>query len=266
MQRRRGIIGRLAGRVAIVTGGGAGIGRGIAMLFAREGARVVIATRTEGPGEEALAAITAEGGEAMLHLLDMGDPAAVQGLVAASAERFGGIDIVLHNAAFLDRAPLATMSDASLDRMFDVGVKAAFWLTRAALPWLERSAAPRILVTSSVAGNRTSIPHQVHYGAAKMAVTGFVRGAALELAPAGITVNAVEPGLTVTPALHRAANDAQIAAMAQAIPLGRAATPDDIAAAFLFLASDEAGHITGQTLTVDGGATLGRAIPLQTRN
>jgi len=114
------------------------------------------------------------------------------------------------------------------------------------------------LVTSSVAGNRTAIPGRVHYGATKTGLTGFVRGAALELARTGITVNSVEPGLVLTPALLRFAEADQIASLAAAtVPMGRPAQPEEIAAAFLFLASDAASYITGQTLTIDGGATLG---------
>ena len=117
--------------------------------------------------------------------------------------------------------------------------------------------AARILVTSSVAGNQKSLPSRVHYGSVKMAVTGFVRGAGLELSQYGITVNAVEPGLTVTHALTSMATPEQIAAMGAEIPLGRAGRPEEIAAAFLFFASDDAGYVTGRTLTMDGGTSLG---------
>lgn len=252
-------MGKLDGRVAIVTGGGRGIGRATALLFAREGARVVVATRTAAPGQKVVDAIVAAGGEAMLVPIDMGDRAAVTALVEATAARFGRIDILLHNAAYIMPASLADMPDDVLDKMFDVGVKAAFWMTKDALPWLGRSPAARILVTSSVAGNRKSLPMRVHYGSAKMAVTGFVRGAALELARQGITVNAIEPGLTRTHALERNASEEQIAAMGAQVPVGRPGKPEEIAAGFLFLASDEAGYTTGQCITMDGGASLGDA-------
>lgn len=252
-------MGKLEGRVAIVTGGGRGIGRATALLFAREGASVVVATRTAAPGQEVVDEIVAAGGEALLVTLDMGDRPAVKALVEATAARFGRIDIVLHNAAYLTPSSLADMPDEVLDKMFDVGIKAAFWLTKDALPWLERSPAGRILVTSSVAGNRKSLPTRVHYGAAKMAVTGFVRGAALELARKGITVNAIEPGLTRTHALESNATEAQIAAMGAQIPVGRPGKPEEIAAGFLFLACDEAAYTTGQCITMDGGASLGDA-------
>ena len=250
-------MGKLDGRVAIVTGGGRGIGKATALLFAREGAKVVVATRTTAPGQEVVDAIKAAGGEAMLVGLDMGNRAQVRAMVEAAAAAYGRIDIVLHNAAYLEPSSLAEMPDETLDAMFDVGVKACFWLTKDALPWLEKSPAGRILVTSSVAGNKKSLPTRVHYGSAKMAVTGFVRGAGLELGRKGITVNAVEPGLTRTHALESNATEEQIVAMGATFPIPRAGLPEEIAAAFLYFASDEAAYTTGQTLTVDGGSALG---------
>lgn len=217
-------MGKLDGRVAIVTGGGRGIGHATAQRFAREGAMVVVATRSAAPEQDVVDAITAAGGTALLEILNMGDRQAVRAMVMRAGDRFGRIDIVLHNAAYLTPASLTDMPEDVLDAMFDVGVKAAFWLTKDALPWLEKSPYGRIRVTSSVAGNRKSLPARVHYGAAKMAVTGFVRGAALELARKGITVNAIEPGLTRTHALESNATEEQIAAMGAQVPVGRPAS------------------------------------------
>lgn len=250
-------MGSLEGRVAIVTGGGRGIGRATAKLFAQNGIKVMVATRTREPGQEVVDEIVAAGGEAVLDVLDMGDRAAVKAMVERTASHFGRIDIVLHNAAYLVPSSLAEMPDDVLDSMFEVGIKAAFWMTRDALPWLEKSPGGRILITSSIAGNRKSLPTRVHYGSMKMAVNGFVRGAALELAHKGITVNAIEPGLTRTHALESNATEEQIAAMGAQVPVGRPGKPEEIAAGFLFFASDEAAYTTGQSLTMDGGSSLG---------
>lgn len=249
--------GRLAGRVAIVTGGGQGIGRATAIRFSQEGARVAVATRSAAPGQEVIDLIRAAGGEARLYTLDIGRRAEVKAMVAAVAADFGGIDIILHNASYLVPSRLADTPDDVLDMMFDVGVKPCFWLTKDALPWLTQSKAGRILVTSSTAGNHRALPGRVPYGSMKMAVTGFVRGAALELGRQGITVNAVEPGLTQTPALDRNATAEHIDAMTAPLAVPRAGLPEEMAAAFAYFASDEAAYTTGQCLAIDGGGMLG---------
>ena len=251
--------GKLAGRIAIVTGGGQGIGRATALHFAREGARVAIATRSAPPGQEVVDEILAAGGDAKLYTVDIGKRADVKAMVEAVAADFGGIDIVLHNASYHVPSFLEDTPDEVLDAMFDIGVKACFWLTKDTLPWLSKSKAGRILVTSSTAGNHRALPGRVPYGSMKMAVTGFVRGAALELGRKGITVNAVEPGLTMTPALARAASDENIAAITAPLAIPRGGLPEEMAAAFVYFASDEAAYTTGQCLAVDGGGILGDA-------
>lgn len=249
--------GRLRDRVAIVTGGGRGIGRAIAELFAGEGARVVVATLTPEPGQAAVEAIRANGGEAILVALDMGDRASVKAMIDTAVAAYGGIDIIVHNAAYIPFATIDRLSDDDLDRAFDVGVKACFWLAKDALPWLKASKAGRILVTSSVAGLTSAIVGMSHYSAVKSAVHGFVRGAGLELARHGITVNAVAPGLTDSDQMRRSASPDAIKAMSRRIPLGRAAACIEQAHGFLYLASDDAAYVTGTVLTIDGGALLG---------
>jgi len=248
---------RLAGRVALVTGAGQGIGRGIARAFAAEGARVVIGTRSAGPGEETVAAIRDTGGEADLVTVDVASRGGCDALVAAAVARHGGLDILLHNAAAFPFASIDGLDDEALDATLTLNVKSCFWLAQAALPHLRRSRAPRILITSSVSGNHATAPGLTHYSASKSAVTGFVRNLALELAGEGITVNAVEPGFILTERNRVPEMAALVANTVRQIPMRRAGQPADIAGAMLFLASDDAAYVTGQSIVVDGGLTLG---------
>jgi 3-oxoacyl-[acyl-carrier protein] reductase len=251
--------GRLAGRVAIVTGGGRGIGRATAELFAQEGAKVLIATRSETPGRETLDAIAAAGGEAALHVVDLSDRAAARATVAAALDRFGRLDTLVHNAASTPHAMLSDLTDEALDDVLTVNLKTAFWLAAEALPTLEASPSAALLIVSSITGNRQWQLGYSAYGASKAGVNSFVRMTALELGPKGIRVNAVEPGLTLTEAVLGKFPAEEVAKIEQIVPLRATARPIDIANALLFLASDEACRITGQILSVDAGQHLGSA-------
>jgi 3-oxoacyl-[acyl-carrier protein] reductase len=250
---------QLQGRVAVVTGGGRGIGRAIALRFAEAGARVVIGTRTESAGRAVLEEIHATGGSAELVVCDIGFKSEAVALIEQAEKLFGGIDILVHNAGVFPYAPLQSLSDEDLDRSVDVNLKACFWLARAALPLLRKSAAGRILVTSSVSGNHANAPGLTHYSATKAGVTGFVRNLALDLAPLGITVNAVEPGFILTERNRDPAIADMVDATIAQIPMRRGGDPADIANLMAFLASSEAAYITGQSIVVDGGLTLGTA-------
>ncbi|QQZ39627.1 SDR family oxidoreductase [Pseudomonas sp. SK3(2021)] len=243
----------LTGRIALVTGSGQGIGRAIAQVFAAQGAKVLLATRSEASGAETRRLIREAGGSAELLVLDLSTRAAADQAVAATLQAFGGLDLLIHNAGVFPMESLCDLKDETLDTTLAVNLKSCFWLTRAALPALRRAEHPRIVITSSVTGPRTAIPGLAHYAASKAGVNGFIRAAALELAEHRITVNGVEPGLIATQAM---ANLGDGAALARGIPLKRLGSPQDIAHAMLFLASEQAGYITGQTLIVDGGALL----------
>lgn len=246
----------LANRVAVVTGAGRGIGRAIATVFARAGCKVVIATRGKEAGASVAAAIGGEGGTAVLHVCDLGAPEACRGAVEAAGRKFGRLDILVHNAGVYPICTLADMTEDTLEQTLAVNLKAAFWLTQAALPWLKQAPQPRILVTSSVTGPRVALPGLAHYAASKAGLNGFVRAAAMELAKFRITVNGVEPGLIRTEAMDALGDETQVTAMAAQIPLRRLGTPEEIAHAMQYLASDEAAFVTGQTLVLDGGALL----------
>lgn len=248
--------GRLAGRGALVTGGGRGIGAAIARVFAAEGARVLIATRTLARGERVAHRIRRAGGEATAVATDVADAARVRATVARARARLGAVDIVCHNAGIFPQAPIAAMSEAQWDEVLDTNLKSLFLICRAVLPHMAERGFGRIVVTSSISGPRVAMPGWSHYCASKAGVNGFIRAAALEVAKRGVTVNAVEPGniLIRRPGSRQAREHEE--AMVPAIPMGRLGLPEDIAHAALYLASDEARYVTGQTIVVDGGQTL----------
>lgn len=246
----------LLGQVALVTGGGRGIGAAIAQLFAQSGAQVLIANRSGDAGEAVAAGIRNAGGSALAIACDLGVRAEAEHAVAATVQRFGGLNIVVHNAAINPWATLGQITDDDLQRTFAVNLMACFWLTQAALPHLRAAGGGRILVTSSVTGPRVAMPGSAAYAASKAGVNGFIRSAALELAAEHITVNGVEPGYIAKQGGSLLSNPDKAARIARHIPAGHLGTPEDIAQAMCFLASPAARYITGQTIVVDGGSTL----------
>lgn len=248
--------GTLSGRACLVTGAGQGIGRAIAQLFAAQGASVLVADVVATRAAAVAGEIGSAGGTAHAAVADVASQAACAGLVARAGEAFGRLDILVHNAAWFPLTPFEAIDAEVLGRTLAVNLEAAFWLTQAALPWLRRSPAGRVLMTSSVTGPRVAYPGLAHYAASKSGINGFIRAAALELAREGITVNGVEPGMIATPAQDNLGDAAHMDSLRRGVPLGRLGEPQDIAGAMLFLASDAAGYITGQTIVVDGGALL----------
>ena len=250
------MLGDLTGKVAIVTGGGQGIGAAIAEVFAGAGARVMIATRTASHGEETLENIRVVGGTAELMSVDIGSPETVDAVVAKTVALWGGLDIMVHNAASFLGGPVDDYSEADLETVLSVNLKSCFRFTKAAVPHLRQRGGGRLLFTSSVTGPRVAMPGTAYYAASKGGMNGFIRTAALELAHEGITVNGVEPGFIKTKAMTLLADEEGLAAMTRYIPAGSMGVPEDIAYCMLYLASDQAGYLTGQTICIDGGSTL----------
>lgn len=250
------MMGNLEGKVAIVTGGGQGIGAGIARVFADSGAKVMIATRTASHGEKTVDQIRSAGGSADIIATDIGVLENVQAAVARTTEQWGGVDIMVHNAASFLGGPVEQYSEDDLETVLSVNLKACFRLSRACIPHFRQRGGGRLLFTSSVTGPRVVMPGTSYYAASKGGMNAFIRTAAVELARENITVNGVEPGYIRTAAMELLADAEGLEQMARYIPAGYIGEPEDIAYAMLYLASDEGRYITGQTICVDGGSTL----------
>ena len=247
---------RLANKVAIVTGGGQGIGAGISRVFAANGAKVMIATRTASHGEETLGEIENAGGTAALMSVDIGSAEAVQSIVDETAAKWGGIDIMVHNAASFLGGPVEAYAEDDLETVLSVNLKSCFRFSRACIPHFRKAGGGRLLFTSSVTGPRVAMPNTAYYAASKGGMNAFIRTAALELAHENITVNGVEPGYIRTKAMELLADEGGLEQMTKYIPAGYMGAPEDIAYCMLYLASNEARYLTGQTICIDGGSTL----------
>jgi len=242
----------LHGKTAIVTGGSRGIGKGIALRFGAAGLNVLVVSRDE---TDAAAVATAIGPSASGLAADVSTPEGCAAMAEAAVERYGSIDVLCANAGIFPAAKLSEMTAADFDRVIAINLRSTFLSVSAVLPAMTAAGGGRIVLTSSITGPVTGYPGWAHYGASKAGQLGFMRTAAIELAPKGITVNAVLPGNILTEGLEGVGAD-YIAKMEASIPMRRLGTVADIANAALFLASEEAGYITGQTITVDGGQIL----------
>jgi 3-oxoacyl-[acyl-carrier protein] reductase len=244
-----GVNGRLVGKVALVTGAGAGIGRATAMRLSAEGAAVVAGDRT---GYEQVAeTVRAAGGRALGVELDVTSAAAARAAVEAAIAQFGDLHILVNNAGIGQRGLLEELSEADWDRMLAVNLKGPFLCSQAAARHLERGGA--IVNVASLAGRSSSPLQGCHYSASKAGVLGLTRHLARELGARGIRVNAVCPGPILTDLLTRGASSEQIDALTAQVPVGRPGTPEDIAGVIAFLASDDAGYINGASLDANGG-------------
>jgi 3-oxoacyl-[acyl-carrier protein] reductase len=245
----------LRGRSVIVTGSGRGIGRGIARRFGAIGCRLLVVSRTFSDAERVAGEIVAEGGIAKALAADVQKSADMAAMAQAAIDAFGGIDILCANAGIFPAAKLGLMTEADFDKVVGTNLKGTFLAVSACLPAMKARKAGRIILTSSITGPVTGYPGWSHYGASKAGQLGFMRTAAIELAPYNITVNSVLPGNIATEGLSSLGAD-YIRSMESAVPLGRLGSVTDIANAALFFATDEAAYITGQSLVIDGGQVL----------
>ena len=245
----------IAGRAVVVTGATRGIGKGIARVFADNGARVLIVGRDKDAAASAVAELTAGGADVSYLLADISVREGCQLVAATAVERLGGVDVLCANAGIFPDKRLADMTDEDLDTVLGTNLRGCILTVQACLPALQESAHGRVILTSSITGPITGFPGWSHYGASKAGQLGFMRTAAIELAAHAITVNAVLPGNVITEGLVDLGED-YINEMTASVPLRRLGTVDEIGYAALFLASDEAAYITGQTIVVDGGQIL----------
>ncbi len=245
----------IAGRSVVVTGASKGIGRGIALRFARAGCKVFVISRNLYEAEKIAAEIVTSGGIARAYAADISKKLEAEAMAVAAVEVFGGIDILCSNAGIYPSARLGVMTETDFDLVIGTNLKGSFLSVSACLPAMKAAGKGRIILTSSITGPITGYPGWSHYGASKAGQLGFMRTAAIELAPFNITVNAVMPGNVFTEGL-RDMGPEYIGKMEASVPMRRLGTVDDVANAALFFASDEAAYITGQGMVIDGGQTL----------
>lgn len=242
----------LSGKVAIVTGGSRGIGRACAQALARQGAYVALTyAGNEAAAAEALAAIRAAGGDGEIARFDLAQEDAVDGFVQDLFKRKGRLDILVSNAGIAMDQLLLRIKAEEIERTFATNVTGALWCAKAAVRVMMKKRTGRIIHLSSVVAE-TGNPGQAVYSASKAALLGLTKTLAREYASRGITVNAVSPGFIATDMTSGLPEQAKAAIVAQT-PLGRIGTPEEVAAAVVFLSSDEASYITGQVLRVNGG-------------
>ena len=245
----------IIGRSVIVTGGSRGIGKGIAQVFAAKGAKVLIVSRDDAAAKATAADIVAKGGTASGIGADVSEEASVAKIVETAVRLHGGVDILCANAGIFPNSPIGSLSGAEWDEVLGVNLKGTFLAVSACLAEFKKAGKGRVIITSSITGPITADNGWSHYAASKAGQLGFMRVAALELAQYNVTVNAVMPGNILTEGLVGMGPE-YAERMAASIPLKRLGSPEDIAYAALFLASDEAAYITGQTIIVDGGQVL----------
>jgi glucose 1-dehydrogenase len=249
---------RLLGRKALVTGSSKGIGRGIAIRFAQEGADVVINYNSDPRGaEEALAEVEALGRRGAIIKADLGAVADVRDLVARSAEALGGLDVLVNNAGIEKHAAFWDVTESEFDAVLDVNLKGVFFATQAFVQQCRAAGQPGRVINISSVHEDLAFPNFAAYCASKGGVRMLTRTLAVELGPLGIAINSIAPGAIETPINTALLNDpAKRQSLVRQIPLGRVGTPGDVAGLAVFLASGDSDYITGATYLIDGGLTV----------
>jgi len=255
----------LKDKTVVVTGASKGIGKGIARTFAAKGAKVAVVARSLTKAEETATEIRENGGVAHAFEGNVADLESMKSVASETASTFGGIDVLCANAGIFPNATIEEMTGEHWDQVMNTNARGTLFSLQACLPFLKKAEYGRIIVTSSITGPATGNVGWSHYGASKAAQLGFMRSAALELARYNITINAVMPGNIMTEGLE-GLGDHYLNTMTASVPLKRLGSVEDIAYAALFLASREAGYITGQTIIVDGGQLLPESLEAMGQN
>lgn len=242
----------LEGKSVIVTGGSKGIGRGIATVFARQGAKVTITARGEAALKQAASEIE---GDVRYEICDVSDWSSVKAMVDSTAAAQGGLDVLCANAGAFPQTKIVDMDPEEWDGVMATNLRSSFLGVKAAIPHFEKNGKGRVVLTSSITGPITGFPGWSHYGASKSGQLGFLKTAAMELSRYNTTINAVMPGNIYTEGLQDLGQE-YLDTMAASIPLKRLGDVEDIGNAALFFASDEAAYITGQQIVVDGGQII----------
>lgn len=241
----------------IIVGGTKGIGEGLTEVFVKEGANTIFTGRDQEAGQalEDRLCKKYEDYNVEFFKADVLDFERTKELFKHVDQKYKGIDVLLINAGIYPEVSIEDMTEEDWDKVMDVNLKSVFVAVREIIPYMKKRGG-RIILTSSITGNRVGNPKMAHYSASKAGINGFMRTAALELAPYNITVNAVEPGNIMTPGMKNVLGAEYIKNQEATIPSGKLGSPEDIAYAMMFLASEEASYITGQSIIVDGGQIL----------